>query len=174
MDIYAGYELEKRRTEDERQDLWRAAARGTQLYAAHCTAACGGPAAGYRQLVHQRNHAGGLWPEQRHPPRYPDLHHSGRDEPDRQRRVQQSGAAVRHGRGHRHGPQGKRGGRPVRRSGLYHYEYSHSGHDQCGRRCRSNARQLHHHHAGHHDPANGCVRRYRGRSGRGGAAQQVL
>ena len=41
-------------------------------------------------------------------PRYPDLHHSGRDEPDRQRRVQQSGAAVRHGRGHRHGPQGKK------------------------------------------------------------------
>ena len=35
-------------------------------------------------------------------------------------------------------------------------------------------RQLHHHHAGHHDPANGCVRRHRGRSGRGGAAQQVL
>ena len=34
--------------------------------------------------------------------------------------------------------------------------------------------QLHHHHAGHHDPANGCVRRHRGRSGRGGAAQQVL
>ena len=25
-----------------------------------------------------------------------------------------------------------------------------------------------------HNPANGCVRRYRGRSGRGGAAQQVL
>ena len=41
MDIYAGYELEKRRTEDERQDLWRAAARGTQLYAAHCTATRG-------------------------------------------------------------------------------------------------------------------------------------
>ena len=41
-------------------------------------------------------------------------------------------------------------------------------------RRRSNARQLHHHHAGHHDPANGCVRRHRGRSGRGGAAQQVL
>ena len=37
----------------------------------------------------------------------PDLHHSGRNEPDRQRRVQQSGAAVRHGRGHRHGSQGK-------------------------------------------------------------------
>ena len=32
----------------------------------------------------------------------------------------------------------------------------------------------HHHHAGHHDPANGCVRRHRGWSGRGGAAQQVL
>ena len=174
MDIYAGYELEKRRTEDERQDLWRAAARGTQLYAAHCTAACCGPAAGYRQLVHQRNHAGGLWPEQRHPPRYPDLHHSGRDEPDRQRRVQQSGAAVRHGRGHRHGPQGKRGGRPVRCGGLYHYEYSHSGNDQCGRRRGRNARQLHHHHAGHHHSADGRVRRYRGRSGRGGAAQQVL
>ena len=51
---------------------------------------------------------------------------------------------------------------------------SHSGHDQCGRRRRSNACQLHHHHAGHHDPANGCVRRHRGRSGRGSAAQQVL
>ena len=28
--------------------------------------------------------------------------------------------------------------------------------------------------AGHHHPADGCVRRHRGRSGRGGAAQQVL
>ena len=46
--------------------------------------------------------------------------------------------------------------------------------DQCGRRRRSDACQLHHHHAGHYDPANGCVRRHRGRSGRGGAAQQVL
>ena len=68
----------------------------------------------------------------------------------------------------------KRGGRPVRCSGLYHYEYSHSGNDQCGRRRRSDACQLHHHHAGHHHPADGCVRRHRGRSGRGGAAQQVL
>ena len=62
----------------------------------------------------------------------------------------------------------------IRRSGLYHYEYSHSGHDQCGRRRRSDACQLHYHHAGYHNPANGCVRRHRGRSGRGGAAQQVL
>ena len=42
------------------------------------------------------------------------------------------------------------------------------------RRRRSDACQLHHHHAGHHNPANGCVRRHRGRSGRGGVAQQVL
>ena len=32
--------------------------------------------------------------KRRHPPQYPDLHHSGRDEPDRQRRVQQSGALL--------------------------------------------------------------------------------
>jgi len=37
-----------------------------------------------------------------------------------------------------------------------------------------NACQLHHHHAGHHNAANGCVRRHRGRSGRGGTAQQIL
>ena len=43
-----------------------------------------------------------------------------------------------------------------------------------GGRRRSYACQLHHHHAGHHNAANGCVRRHRGRSGRGGAAQQIL
>ena len=52
--------------------------------------------------------------------------------------------------------------------------YSHSGHDQCGGWRRSYACQLHHHHAGHHNAANGCVRRHRGRSGRGCAAQQIL
>ena len=40
--------------------------RGTQLYATHCTVACAG-LAGHRQLVHQRNDAGGLWLEQCHP-----------------------------------------------------------------------------------------------------------
>ena len=107
-------------------------------------------------------------------PGHPDLHHSGRDEPDRQRRVQQSGAAVRHGRGHRHGPQGKRGSRSVRCGGYI---------------IMNTAIQAMINAAGGVEamPANstttmlgittlqmGVVRRHRGRSGRGGAAQQVL
>ena len=92
----------------------------------HCTAACKGPAAGYRQLVHQRNHAGGLWPEQRHPPGTLIWHHSDV--------MKQTGSAVFNNLALLFAMaqaigmwlRKERGGRPVRCSGLYHYEYSHS------------------------------------------------
>ena len=129
------------------------AARGTQLYAAHCTAA-------WRALLlgssFCRNHAGGLWPEQRHHP-VPDLHHSGRDEPDRQRRdfnnlalLFAMGVAIGMARKEKEVA-------ALSVQWLIIMNHSHSGHDQCSRRRRSDACQLHHHHAGHHDPANGCV-----------------
>ena len=158
----------------ERQNLRRAAACGTFLYAAHRPAARSRSAAGHRQFLYQRDHAGDLRPDRHHPPGHHALHRAGHHEPVRQRGVQQPGPAVRHGRGHRYGQERKRSGRPVRRHRLPGHEHRHQRHDQRRRRCGGHGCQHHHLDAGHHHPADGRLRRYHRGPGRGRAAQPLL
>ena len=159
---------------NERQNLWRSPACGPFLYAAHRPAARGRSAAGRRQLLHQRHHARDLRPDRHHLPRQPDLHHSRHHEPVRQHGLRQPAPAVRHGRCHRHGQEGKGG----RCSGWCHrlpgYEHRHQRHDQRQRRRGCHARQFHHHLPGHHHLADGRLRRHHRGSGRGCAAQPLL
>ena len=158
----------------ERQDLRRTAACRPLLHAAHRPAAGGGFAAGYRQFLHQRDHAGGLRPDRRHLPRLAPLHRPGHHEPVRQRGLQQPRPPLCDGRGHRYGQKGEGGGRPLRRYFLPGHEHRHLGHDQRQRRGRGDGRQHHYFGAGHHLPADGRFRRHHRRSGGGGPPQPLL
>ena len=164
----------KRRKFYEGQSFWRPAAGGPLVHAAHRPAAGGGPASGNRQLVHQPDHAGGLRPHRRHLRGRHRLHHPGHYEPMRQRRVQQPGPALRHGRSHRHGEKGERGRRSLRRHRLSGHEHRHLRHDHRPGRRGGHGGQHHYLHPGYHHLTDGRLRRHHRGIGRGGAPQPVL